>query len=188
MKNSNLTKVIVPCRFSYLHCFKAHSINDGEPKYSVSAIIDKNDKKTINEIEKAIEVAKNNYICRWGKLPSNYKTPLRDGDVQKADNEAYNNSFFLNANSISKPQVVNAKVQIITDEEEVYSGCYGRISVTFYPYNANGNCGIAAGLGNIQMIRRGKPLGDKISASEEFEVVEDAEIYAADVYEESILG
>ena len=182
MKNSNLTKVIVPCRFSYLHCFKAHSINEGEPKYSVSAIIDKNDKKTINEIEKAIEVAKNNYICRWGKLPSNYKTPLRDGDVQKADNEAYNNAFFLNANSISKPQVVNAKVQIITDEEEVYSGCYGRISVTFYPYNANGNCGIAAGLGNIQKIVDGESL-ERRSVLNEFDVIDEENFSLENIWE-----
>lgn len=40
-KNPN--KVIIPCRFSYLHCWEPDSINGSEPKYSVSAIIPKSD-------------------------------------------------------------------------------------------------------------------------------------------------
>lgn len=43
-KNETPTKVIVPCRFSYLHCWEPEAINGGEPKYSVSAIIPKSDK------------------------------------------------------------------------------------------------------------------------------------------------
>ena len=42
-KNETPTKVIVPCRFSYLHCWESEAINGGEPKYSVSAIIPKSD-------------------------------------------------------------------------------------------------------------------------------------------------
>ena len=50
-KNMNPTKVIVPCRFSYLHCWEPDSVNGGDPKYSVSAIIPKSDTKTINAIK-----------------------------------------------------------------------------------------------------------------------------------------
>lgn len=60
-KNMNPTKVIVPCRFSYLHCWEPDSVNGGDPKYSVSAIIPKSDTKTINAIMAAVEQAKN----RW---------------------------------------------------------------------------------------------------------------------------
>ena len=55
-KNPN--KVIIPCRFSYLHCWEPDSINGSEPKYSVSAIIPKSDTATINAIKVAIENAK----------------------------------------------------------------------------------------------------------------------------------
>ena len=54
-----------------------------------------------------------------------------------------------------------------------YSGCYGQISVTFYGFNTNGNRGIAAGLGNIQKLRDGEPLGGKANAAEEFETYDD---------------
>ena len=43
----NSTKVIIPCRFSYAHIFEPNSVNGSDPKYSVSLIIDKQDKDTI---------------------------------------------------------------------------------------------------------------------------------------------
>ena len=51
MTTANLTKVIVPCRLSYAHLWEPDSINGSEPKYSVSCIIDKNDKETIAKIK-----------------------------------------------------------------------------------------------------------------------------------------
>ena len=57
-KNETPTKVIVSCRFSYLHCWEPEAINGGEPKYSVSAIIPKSDKETIKKIQAAVEAAK----------------------------------------------------------------------------------------------------------------------------------
>lgn len=63
----------------------------------------------------------------------------------------------------------------ILDQTEVYSGCYGRITVTFYGYNSNGNRGVAAGLGNIQKLKDGDSLGGRAKASEEFEPVDDDE-------------
>lgn len=171
-KNPN--KVIIPCRFSYLHCWEPDSINGSEPKYSVSAIIPKSDTATINAIKVAIENAKKESMSKWGgKIPPNLKLPLRDGDIDRPEDEAYANSFFLNANSRQAPQVVDRHVQPILDQNEVYSGCYGVISVTFYGYNSNGNRGIAAGLGNIQKLRDGEPLGGRTNAADDFESVDD---------------
>ena len=173
-KKMNPTKVIVPCRFSYLHCWEPDSVNGGDPKYSVSAIIPKSDTKTINAIKAAVEQAKKDSISKWGgKIPTNLKLPLRDGDIDRPDDEAYANSYFFNANSRQAPQVVDSHVQPILDQNEVYSGCYGKISVTFYGYNSNGNRGIAAGLGNIQKLRDGESLGGRTTAAEDFETEED---------------
>ena len=81
-KNETPTKVIVPCRFSYLHCWEPEAINGGEPKYSVSAIIPKSDKETIKKIQAAVEAAKQESLSKWGgKIPPNLKLPLRDGDI-----------------------------------------------------------------------------------------------------------
>lgn len=167
------TKVIVSCRLSYAHIWEPDSVNGSEPKYSVSCIIDKDDKDTIVKIQKAIELAKEEGKGKWGgKIPANLKTPLRDGDIDRPEDEAYSGAMFLNANSRQAPQVVDKKVQPILDQSEVYSGCYGRVSVTFYAYNSNGNKGIAAGLGNVQKLRDGEPLGSRANAKDEFDAVE----------------
>ena len=174
MNNQNNTKVIVLCRFSYLHCWEPAAVNGGEPKYSVSAIIDKKDTKTINAIKTAIEQAKKDSVSKWGgKVPANLHLPLRDGDIDRPDDEAYAGCYFFNANSRQAPQVVDAKVQPIIDQSEVYSGCYGKISVTFYGYNANGNRGIAAGLGNIQKLKDGESLGGRSNAADDFQTEDD---------------
>ena len=85
------------------------------------------------------------------------------------DDEAYANSFFVNANSLTPPQVVDENVSPILDRSEVYSGCYARVSLSFYAFNTNGNKGVACGLGNIQKIRDGEPLGaGRVSAESDF--------------------
>lgn len=173
MKTTN-TKVIIPCRFSYLHCWEPDSVNGGDPKYSVSAIIRKDDTATVNAIKAAIEQAKKDSISKWGgKVPGNLKMPLRDGDIDRPDDENYKGCYFINCNSRQAPQVVDARVQPILDQSEVYSGCYGKISVTFYGYNSNGNRGVAAGLGNIQKLKDGESLGGRTNAADNFATEED---------------
>ena len=93
---------------------------------------------------------------------------MRDGDIEREDDEAYANAFFLNANSYQAPQIVDRSVQPILDKSEVYSGCYARVSLSFYAYNSNGNKGVACGLGNIQKLADGEPLGGKTNASADF--------------------
>ena len=61
----------------------------------------------------------------------------------------------------------------ILDRNEVYSGCYARVSLNFYAFNSNGNKGVACGLGNIQKIRDGESLGGRSSATDDFSTVAD---------------
>lgn len=176
---SKETKVIVPGRLSYANVWEPQSINGSEPKYSVSVIIPKSDKATIQKIQQAVEQAKQEAISKFGgKIPANLKLPLRDGDIDRPDDEAYANSYFINCNSKQKPQVVDQQVQPILDQAEVYSGCYGRVSVTFYGFNSNGNRGVAAGLGNIQKLKDGEPLGGRVCAEDEFDTVDDDDFLA----------
>ena len=169
------TKIITGMvRFSYANVWEAKSINGSDPKYSVSLIIPKEDKVTLKKIKTAIDEAKKEGVVKLGgKIPANLKTPLRDGDVDRPDDEADENSYFVNANSNMKPGIVDKGVQPILDQSEFYSGCYGRASLTFYAYNANGNKGIACGLQNLQKLEDGEPLGGRTIAEDDFEVVED---------------
>ena len=163
-------------RLSYEHVWEPASINGGDEKYSVSLIIPKSDTKTLNAILDAIEQAKKDGKAKFGgKIPANLKLPLRDGDIERPDDEAYADSYFINANSKDKPQIVDKKVQPILDRSEVYSGCYARVSISLYPFNTNGNKGIACGLGNIQKLADGEPLGGRTRAEDDFDAYEDDE-------------
>lgn len=175
-KIQNPTKVItgVNTRWSYENVWDAKSINGGAPKYSVSLIIPKSDTVTVNKINAAIEAA---YEEGQSKLKGNgktvpalsiLKTPLRDGDLERPDDPAYANAYFINANSASAPGIVDADRQPILERSEVYSGVYGRASINLYAFNSNGNKGIACGLNNLQKIRDGEPLGSKSRAEDDF--------------------
>ena len=165
------TKVVTGIvRLSYANVWEPASINGSKPKYSVSLIIPKGDTKTIADINAAIDAAIKEGTAKFGgKTPNKaaLKLPLRDGDVER-DDEAYKGSYFVNANSTTAPEVVDRSLQRILDRNEVYSGCYARVSINFYAFNSNGNRGIACGLGNIQKVRDGEPLGGKTSAADDF--------------------
>jgi hypothetical protein len=171
----NDTKVVTGLvRLSYAHIFEPKSINGSDPKYSVSLIIPKSDKQMVKVLEQAIDNAKELGKSKWGgKIPSNLKLPLRDGDEDRPEDEAYENSYFINANSERAPQVVGTEKDKATGKaiplgpDEVYSGCYARASINFYPFNVNGNKGIACSLISIQKIDDGEPLAGVASAPEE---------------------
>jgi len=158
-------------RFSYANVFQPKaSVEGGTPKYSVSLIIPKSDKETIAKINKAFEETKQAAAAYFGgSVPKGLKGGLRDGDEEK-DDPAYAGCYFINANSAQKPGVVDMDLNPIIDASEFYSGCYGRASITFYPYNAQGSKGIACGLNNVQKLEDGEPLGGATSASADFAV------------------
>ena len=163
-------------RASFVHVFEPAAINGGEPKYSCSLIIPKSDTVTIGKIREAVEQAKQEGIPKWGgKLPPNLKLPLRDGDVDRPDDPAYAGCYFINANSATAPGIVDADCNPILTRSEVYSGVYGRASISFYAFNSNGNKGIACGLNNLQKIRDGEPLGGSARAEDDFASDDDDE-------------
>ena len=190
--NNSTTKENVPMkvitgpntRWSYANIWEAKSINGGTPKFSVSLIIPKSDSKTVAKIKAAIEAA---YHDGEAKLKGNcksvppleaLKTPFRDGDIERPDDPAYANAYFINANSATAPGVVDADRNPILTRSEVYSGVYGRASINFYAFNSNGNKGIACGLNNLQKVRDGEPLGGKSRAEDDFDTDDDEDFLA----------
>ena len=163
----NPTKVVTGVvRLSYANVWEPKSVNGGTEKYSVSLVIPN------AAVDAAIEEGKGKF---GGKIPNKaaLKLPLRDGDSDRPDDEAYANSYFVNANSTTAPQIVNRQLEPILDRSEVYSGVYARVSINFYAFNSNGNKGIACGLGNIQKIRDGEPLGSRSNAVDDFATASD---------------
>lgn len=166
------TKVVTgKVRFSYANVWTPTAIDaDATKKYNVSLLIPKSDTVTVDKIKDAIEAAcadfksKNN-----GKLPKNFKMPLRDGDDEREDDEAYAGHYFVNASSLRQPLVLDADKEEILDKDEFYSGCYGRAVINFYFFDKAGNKGVAAGLNAVMKLKDGEPLGGASASAEDFD-------------------
>ena len=169
-----MSKVITgKVRFSYANVWEPKAGQEGwEPRYSVSLIIPKSDTKTIKDIENAIKAAyedgRDNFRKTGGKVPdiSKLNIPLRDADLDeiKSQNPVYKGSYYITAHSKTQPGIVDAALNDITDEDEFYSGCYGKASIYFYPYPT----GISCLLNNLQKLEDGERLGGRMPAKVDF--------------------
>ncbi len=171
----NSTKVVTgKVRFCYVNVFEPTAMNEGDtPKYNICILIPKEDAKTVEAIKKAIEAAKQagkaKLANKNGQIPADaaLKLPLRDGDVERPDDPAFEGMYFINANSNRRPSVVDKSLNPIMEREEFYSGCYGRASVNFYAFNVSSK-GIACGLNNLQKLADGEMLAGGSTADEDF--------------------
>lgn len=177
------TKVITgPVRLSYAHLFEAYTNDpEKEARYSTAILIPKSDKRTIKFLKEAQREAIENAVTagkiklRNGKVPPAFKQTLHDGD-EDADlerNPEYAGHMYLNAASKVRPGVVDRNLDTITDSTEVYSGCFARVSLNAYCYSTQGSQGVTFGLGNVQKLRDGEPLGGRSRAEDDFDVEDD---------------
>lgn len=169
----NSTKVVTDkVRFCYVNVFEPTAMNEGDtPKYNICVLIPKSDTATIDKIKKAIEAAKEagkaKLADKNGRIPANLKLPLRDGDEERPDDPAFEDHYFINANSMYQPSIVDRSLNPIMSKDEFYSGCYGRASINFYAFNVSSK-GIAAGLNNLQKLEDGEMLAGGSTAEEDF--------------------
>lgn len=140
-----------------------------ELKYSTAILISKKDTATVGKINAVIKNLTDGVKAKnKGKLPANYKLPLRDGDAEKEGDDNYAGHYFLNASSKNKPGIVDKELNEILDKSEVYSGCYVKVAINLYAFDKNGNRGIAAGLNNILKVKDGEALSGGSTAQEDF--------------------
>lgn len=169
-------------RLSYAHLLEPHKnpLDDenAKPKYSVQLLIPKADRVTKAKIDAAIKAACENAL-ETGKLKKGtpidrLPNPVHDGDGYKSDGyteygpEA-KGCWVLAASSIDKPKIVDLNRDVIIDPMEIYSGMYARVGLDFYVYS-NRKVGVGCGLGNIQKVADGDPLGgSRVSVDDDFD-------------------
>ncbi len=182
MANQDATHIVTGMvRMSYLHIFTPYQ-KDGqtEPKYSMTVLLPKQDTGTMARIQAAIAAAKQKGVTScWNGVQIEAQAPIYDGDsVRPKDRTPFSpecrGHWVINCSCKRKPEVVDANGNPILNETMVYSGCYGRVSLDFFPYASNGNKGIGCGLGNVQKLQDGESLGGGSTAEQDFGATGDA--------------
>lgn len=180
-------------RLSYVHLFKPYAAMQGqEEKYSCTVLVPKTDADTMARINAAIEAAKQKGTTdKWGgQCPPIVQTPVHDGDgVRPSDGLPFGPEckghwvFTASAKADYPPEVVDKMGNPIINQSEVYSGMYGRVNVSFFPYAFGGKKGIGCGLGPVQKLEDGEALaGGAISAAQAFGAPQPVPTQAAPFY------
>lgn len=173
--NSRSARIVTATALgSYVTVLQPRAFKDQEPKYSISLLWEKGNPfiaKLQAEIER-VAVTKFGPTAVAMLAKGKLKNPLRDGDEERSDDPVYAGKMFLNASSKRQPGVVDAHLQPVIDADEVYSGCYFKASISLFPFDREMK-GVAAGLNNVQVVKKGERIDGGLSAEEEFsEVVE----------------
>lgn len=171
--NKQATKVVTgEVRLAFVHALEPDaSFDPNNPKYSVVVIIPKGDKKLLSQIKAAVDAAvENGKASLWGgKVPKGLAKPLRDGDEDMEDYPEFEDSYFMRVSSKTKPGIIDRHKNPVDSPDDIYSGCYARVSMNMFPYDKSGNRGVSAGLNNIQVLRDGEPCGGRASAEHDFD-------------------
>lgn len=148
---------------------------DQAPKFSVRACFppttDLSEMKTLAE-----ETAKN-WDWKGGSVPKTLRSPFRlneelDDPIQGIGDDWVVMTF--SASQDKRPGVVDADLNDILDETEVYSGAWYQVQVDCFGYEQQGNKGVTFGLKNVLKVRdarEGEPAiggGGRVKASVAF--------------------
>lgn len=184
------TRIITPLfRLSFPNIWQSR-LNELSKKneYSIVMLFDK--KTAQAELKAMKELAGKVATFRFGANTKGLRTPFRDGDtdvnqagdLRKEGNPSIDGMIYINSKSLNKPGVVNAKAEIILDQDEVYGGCYCKAQVNCFAYDTGGNRGVSFGLLHVQKIKDGDPFGNRSKPEDAFAPVQGAgeESLAAD--------
>ncbi|WAX17727.1 hypothetical protein PM682P4_00015 [Parabacteroides phage PM682P4] len=164
------------CRLSFVKLFEATQINGmGEFNYSCALLIPKDSPEgaklqQIHDAEIKAMIAK--YPKLKGQMPKNFASVVKDGD--EMDYAGYAGNWAINVKRKQKdgrPILINGHKQVITEPNELYSGCYANVSVNFSSYENTGKYGISCWLNGVQKAADGERL-DGGSSVDDFDEIE----------------
>jgi len=163
---------------TYAFVFEPRETPNGEMKYQMCMLFDRTKMSELKPVVQAIANAMakkfGNNMSKWPKMA---KCPVRDGDEERDGNE-YKGMLFINCGTKNAPGIIDTNRQPMLTNEEFYSGCHARATLTFYGYDTSGNKGVGCGLNNILKISDGKRLDGQVAAEDDF--AEDTEATVSD--------
>jgi hypothetical protein len=164
-------------RAAFISVFKATAMKnqDGttsKPKYSIRAAFPPTAK--LDPLKKEAEAAARD---KWGdKIPKTLRSPFRLNEELDSPIVGIGDDWIImsfSANEDRRPGLVDAKLQDIIDDADIYSGAWYRAQVRAFAYDQAGNKGVSFGLQNVQKLRDDDPLGNgRMPASKAFDPVD----------------
>lgn len=181
MAGKNPRKVITnEVRASYVHIFEPYaSFEGGDKKHSLVILVPKSDQATIDKIRAAQKVAlEEGKSSKFnGSIPKNWKNTFRDGDDLDEDELEKNpekaGHWFMTISNKQRPGIVDRAMNKLEDHTSIQSGDYVRVGMTAFAFNTQGNKGVSFGLDNVQLLRKGEPLGGVSRAEDDFDALEE---------------
>jgi hypothetical protein len=167
-------------RFSFVNVFEPKpGLDNGEPKFSVMALIKKTDVDVVKKVKDHIERAAQQGIQKGlynkaAALAPTFRKCLRDGDeyaalVDDGSRDSFKGYMFFNAScAVNRPPaVVDRYAKPIMRADDFYSGCYGLVDVNFFPFK-HGQGGVAAGLNSCMKWEDGERLDGRVAPEQAF--------------------
>lgn len=167
-----------PIRVSYPTLFKARSVNNGAPAFSLVLMLNKQDPEDMKFLKTLYDDCNAALIEKWPQEANRPRTPvigsvdspIKDGDTTPNKkgiilcqvNPEYAGHYIIRANcreDNGRPGVVDMNGQKILDQNEVYGGCYGRVGVNVYTFENQMNAGVTIGLNGFMKTGDGESLG-----------------------------
>jgi hypothetical protein len=145
-----------------------------DPKYSIRALFPPT--TNLSDLKKAAEqVAKE----KWpAGVPKTMRSPFRRNEELENPVPGIGDDWIVmtfSAPADKRPGILDAKLQDIIDEVEVYSGAWYRAQIRPFAYEQQGNKGVSFGLQNVQKVKDDEPLGaGRTPANKAFDAVADA--------------
>ena len=146
-------------------------------KYKVTILMPKDDKSTVDFITKMTPLVEDLAIKEFGKLPSGFKYPWKDGDDTSKDE--FKDHWMMVAKSKYLPGYVDVSKKPVAIEDAPMSGDLVRLATVFGAYSAGGAKGVSAQLRNVMLVERRNKSGDafaEIEAAESADAEDDFDI------------
>lgn len=183
-KVKKLTTPVFRLSFPSLWLAKASTISpatDSKPKYGCAAIwtpaeFSQQDKELWRAILAELDsVARESFNRPWKNLPED-KRGLRDGSSKSHLAGYGDGTRFANLTSLEMPGVVDLTKHDINPAEGnthlIYPGCFCRATVNVFAYGTKKgdlSKGTALGLRNLQKIKDGPRLDNRVAAKDDFD-------------------
>lgn len=160
-------------RLRFPNLFVAKSVNgEGDPAYSATFIIGRDQKDVLDNLNKAIHTAA---VNKWKdkadsvikKLKLADKLPLHDGDM-KTEYDGFEGNYYVSARTKIKPRIVDRQAQLVNASDGIpYDGCYVVASIAVWAQDNNFGQRVNASLRGVQFMKDGEAFSAGRPAGED---------------------